>query len=70
MSEDVLRGSVSWLLAVLAGDLPADEVEAGFAPCLSQGRDIGTGLARRFAHFRDVGPARAHDPPAKPFRYA
>lgn len=56
VSEDVLRGSVGWLLAVLAGDLPSDEVDAGFAPRISQGRDIGAGLARRFARFRDHRP--------------
>ncbi|WP_460351066.1 serine hydrolase domain-containing protein [Actinoallomurus acanthiterrae] len=59
VSEDVLRGSASWLLAVLAGDIPPDDVEAGFVPRLSEGRDIRTALARRFARFRDYRPELA-----------
>lgn len=69
VSENDLRGSVRWLLAALSGDVPGDEIAAGFAPRLTQGRDIAAGLARRFAHFREhrpelvaleyAGPARA-----------
>jgi CubicO group peptidase (beta-lactamase class C family) len=69
VSEEVLRSSVSWLLTALAGDVAPDGIEAGFAPRLTEGRDIRTVLARRFAAFREhapevtsferVGPAKA-----------
>lgn len=44
------------MLAVLVGDVPVGEVEAGFAPRLSQGRDIGAALIGRFVRFREHRP--------------
>lgn len=55
-SDSVLRNSVSWLLAVLAGDVAPGEVTAGFAPRLTEGRDIAGALAHRFATFREHAP--------------
>lgn len=67
--DSVLRNSVSWLLGVLAGDVAAEEATAGFAPRLTEGRDLVGALAKRFAafggqpadvvSFERVGPAKA-----------
>ena len=55
-SDEVLRESVSWLLALAGGEVAADAVDAKFAPHLTAGRDIGAAVTRRLAAFRDAPP--------------
>ena len=56
VSDEVLRESASWLLALASGEVSPDAANARFTPHLTEGRDIGATIAKRFTAFRDSPP--------------